>query len=121
MKSTLILLLSISVIILGLGFSASQKELVAANKNAAFYEKRSDDLQRELVRVNRACAEKERFLNKIEGSIEELEGRIQLETLERYLPKKMWTEIKPIIDRLKALQAERITNNASQDDNEEDY
>jgi chromosome segregation ATPase len=120
MKATLIFLLSISVIILGISFSALQKELVTAKKSAAFYEKRSDDLQRELARVNRACAEKERFLSEIEGNIEELESRIQLETLERYLPKKTWAEIKPIIDRLKALQAERGTNNPSRH-NEEDY
>ncbi len=107
MKSALIILLVISVIILGIGFSASQKELVTAKKSAAFYEKRSDDLQRELARVNRDCAGKERILNEIEQNIEELESRIQLETLERYLPKKTWAEIKPIIDRLKALQEEK--------------
>lgn len=120
MKSALITLFAISVIILGIGFSASQKELVTAKKNSAFYEKRSDDLQRELARVNRDCEEKERFLNEIEGNIEELESRIQLETLERYLPKKTWAEIKPIIERLKALQAEKRDNNTSWH-NEEDY
>jgi len=103
MKSALIFLLVISVIILRIGFSASQKELITAKKSAAFYEKRSNDLHRELARVNRDCARKERFLNEIEQNIEELESRIQLETLERYLPKKTWAEIKPIIDRLKAL------------------
>lgn len=120
MKSVLIILLSISVIILGIGFSTSQKELVTTKENTALYEKRSDDLRRELMRVNRACAEKERLLNEIEQNIEELERQIQLETLERYLPKKTWSEIKPIIDRLKVLQAERGTNNPSQH-NEEDY
>lgn len=119
MKSALIILLGISAIILGISLSASQKEILTAKENATFYEKRSDDLQRELTRVNRACAEKEQFLNEIEQNIEELENRIQLETLERYLPKKTWSEIKPIVDRLKALQAERKTDNPPQ--HEEDY
>ena len=119
MKSVLIIFLLISAIILGYSVSSLQKELQGARKNAAFYEKRSDDLQRELARVNRDCAGKERFLNEIEQNIEELENRIQLETLERYLPKKTWAEIKPITDRLKALQAERGTNNLSRH-NEED-
>ncbi|MDI6758295.1 MAG: hypothetical protein QMD94_01275 [Candidatus Omnitrophota bacterium] len=120
MKSVLIILLGVSVIILGISLSTSQKELLIAKENAALYEKRNDDLQRELMRVNRVCGEKKWVLNEIEQNIEELEGKIQLEALERYLPKKTWDEIKPIVDRLKALQAERGTNNPSQH-NEEDY
>ncbi|MFZ2357328.1 MAG: hypothetical protein WAW67_05885 [Candidatus Omnitrophota bacterium] len=107
MKSALIIFLTVLAIVLGFNVSSLQKELLSARDNAAFYEKRSDDLQRELMRVNRACNEKERFLDEIEDSITELESKVRLETLERYIPKKTWEEIKPIIDRLKAFQEER--------------
>lgn len=107
MKSALIIFLAVLAIILGFSVSSLQKELLTAKENAAFYEKRNDDLQRELMRVNRDYAEKEQFLNEIEQNIAELENKIQLEALERYLPKKTWSEIKPMIDRLKALQEER--------------
>lgn len=107
MKPALIIFLVVLAIILGFGVSSLQKELLSVKKDAAFYEKRNDDLQRELMRVNRAFDEKERFLNEIEQSITELESKVELATLERYIPKKTWSEIKPIIGRLKAFQETR--------------
>src|SRR4030042_3629722 len=107
MKSTLIIVLAVLAIVLGFSVSSLQKELQDARKNTTFYEKRSDDLQGELMRMNRVCDEKERVLNKIEQSVTELESKVDLETLERYLPKKIWSEIKPIINRLKALQEQK--------------
>jgi len=102
-KAPIVFLISLAII-LGFSVFSLQKELRKEENNAAFYEKRSDDLQRELVRVSRARDEKERLLNEIEQSITDLENKVQLETLERYIPKKTWEEIKPVIDRLKALQ-----------------
>ena len=107
MKLALIIFLTVLAIVLGFSVSSLQKELVSVRESNAFYEKRNDDLQRELMRVNRAYNEKERFLDEIEQSIAELESKVELETLERYIPKKTWEEIKPIIDRLKAFQEER--------------
>jgi hypothetical protein len=120
MKSAFIILLAVLAVVLGFSFSSLQKELLSVRKSAALYEKRSDDLQRKLMRVNRACNEKERFLNEIEQSITELESKVELETLERYIPKKTWSEIKPIIDRLKAFQEARENNSLSRE-REEDY
>jgi len=111
MKSALIIFLVALAVVLGFNVSSLQKELLSTKNNSAFYEKRNDDLQRELMRVNRVCDEKERFLNEIEQSITELESKVDLETLERYIPKKTWSEIKPIIDRLKAFQETRGNNN----------
>ena len=107
MKSALIIVLAVLAIVLGFSVSSLQKELQDARKNTTFYEKRSDDLQRELMRMNRVCDEKERVLNEIEQSVTELESKVDLETLERYIPKKTWSEIKPIIDRLQDFQKER--------------
>jgi TolA-binding protein len=107
MKSTLIIVLAVLAIVLGFSVSSLQKELQGARKNTAFYEKRSDDLQRELMRMNRVCDEKERVLNEIEQSVTELESKVDLETLERYIPKKTWSEIKPIINRLQDFQRAR--------------
>jgi predicted nuclease with TOPRIM domain len=102
MKSVCIILLAVLAVVLGFSFSSLQKELLSVRKSAALYEKMNDDLRGELMRVNQACNEKERFLNEIEQSITELESKVELKTLERYIPKKTWSEIKPIIDRLKA-------------------
>lgn len=107
MKSALIVFLLALTIILGFSVSSLQKEVQSAKKNTAFYQKRNDGLQGELMRVSRVCDEKERLLNEIEQGITELENKVELETLERYIPKKTWGEIKPVIDRLKALQEAR--------------
>jgi len=115
MKSALIIFLAALVIILGLSISYLQKELLNVRKNGVFYEKSNDELQRKLMRMNRACNDKERFLDEMEQSITELENKVQLETLERYIPKKTWSDIKPIIDRLKAFQKERENNNLSEE------
>ncbi|MBU0548960.1 MAG: hypothetical protein KJ838_01375 [Candidatus Omnitrophica bacterium] len=115
MKSACIIFLVVLAIVLGFSVSSLQKELLSARKNAAFYEKMSDELQMELMRMKRACNEKEQFLDEIEQSIKELESKVRLETLERYIPKKTWSEIKPIIDRLKAFQEQRENNNLSEE------
>ena len=107
MKSISIIFLALIVVVLGFSVSSLRKELISAQENAAFHEKRSEDLQRELMRVNRAYAEKERFFDEIERSIVELESKMDLKTLEKYVPKKTWDEIKPIIDRIHDLQAMR--------------
>ena len=107
MKSVLIIFLVVTAIVLGFSVSSLRKELQGARKNTAFYEKRSDELQRELMRMNRVCDEKERVLNEIEQSVTELESKVDLETLERYIPKKTWSKIKPIIDRLQDFQRAR--------------
>lgn len=44
MKPALIIFLAVLAIILGFSVSSLQKELLTAKKNAAFYEKRNDDL-----------------------------------------------------------------------------
>ena len=80
-----------------------------------FLEERNDLLQKELMRLNRTCSEKDRFLNEIEQSITELESKVPLETLERYIPKKTWDEIKPIVDRLQAFGEARGKNILSSD------
>lgn len=107
MKLALIIFLVVLVIVLGFSVSSLQKELVSVRESSAFYEKRNDDLQKELMRMNRVCDEKERVLNEIEQSVAELESKVDLETLERYIPKKTWSEIKPIIDRLQDFQRAR--------------
>lgn len=110
MKSTFIIFLVVLVIVLGFSVSSLRKELLNAKESAVFYEKRNDDLQRELMRVGSLYREEERVLDGIEQNITELESKINLETLERYIPKKTWDEIKPVVDRLKAFGQEREKN-----------
>jgi len=110
MKSALIVFLAMLAIVLGFRVYSLQKELLRVSKNAVFNEKRSDYLERKLMRVNRAYNEKERLLAEIEQGITELESKVQLETLERYAPKKTWDEIKPIVDRLQVFLEVREKN-----------
>ncbi|MDD5195869.1 MAG: hypothetical protein PHQ96_09400 [Candidatus Omnitrophica bacterium] len=107
MKWVIIALLIVVIIVLGLSVSTLRKELVSARERVEFCNKRSDELQYEVMRVSRAYEEKKRILREIEESVAELENKVQLKTLERYIPKKTWDEIKPIIDRLKAFQEPR--------------
>jgi hypothetical protein len=122
MKLALIIFFSVLAIVLGFSASSLQKELLSARESNAFYEERNDDLQRELTRMNRAYNEKERFLNGIEQSIAEFKSKVELETLERNIPKKIWNEIKPIIDRLKTFQETRENDSLpGKQKHEEDY
>lgn len=104
MKSGLLIFLVVLVIILGFSLSFLRKELLIARESSAFLEKRSDELERELARMHMAYGEKERFLREIKEGIAELESKVDLETLEHHLPKQTWNEIKPSIDKLKALR-----------------
>lgn len=115
MKSALIILLTGLVVFLGFSVSVLRKELLSASKHNVFLEERNDLLQKELMRLNRICNEKDRLLNEIEQSIIELESKVPLETLERYVPKKTWDEIKPIVDRLQAFREAREKNILSSD------
>ncbi|MDP3041667.1 MAG: hypothetical protein Q8N62_02900 [Candidatus Omnitrophota bacterium] len=115
MKSALIIFLIVVVVVLGYRGSLLQKELLSVRGSAAFYEKRSDDLQRELMRMSSLYREEERILDGIEENIAELENKINLETLERYIPKKTWDEIKPVVDRLQSFGKEREKSRLSGD------
>lgn len=104
MKSVIIAVLTVAVISFGFSVFSLQKGLLSAKESTAILERRNEKLQRELMRVNRLYADRERFLSEIEQSIEELDSKVDLKPLERHIPKKEWGEIKPIIDRLKAFQ-----------------
>jgi len=110
MKSVLIIFLTGLVVFLGFSVSSLRKELLSASKYTVFLEERNNSLEKELMRLNRICNEKDRFLNEIEQSITELESKVPLETLERYVPKKTWDEIRPIVDRLQAFRETKEKN-----------
>ena len=114
MKSAFLMFLAVAVIGLGFSVFSLKKELLSARENAVFFEERSNELQRELMRLHTACGEKERFLEEIKQSIAELESKVDLETLERHIPKKTWDEIKPIIDKLKAFREQGEDGSLSQ-------
>ncbi len=105
MKTIVIVFLVAAVVVLGLSVSSLRKALLSAQENTQFYEQRSEDLQRELMRVKSAYAQKEQFFNEIRQNIEALESKVDLKTLEKYVPQKTWSEIEPIVEKLKALRA----------------
>ncbi|MDI6759041.1 MAG: hypothetical protein QMD94_05165 [Candidatus Omnitrophota bacterium] len=100
MKLVLILILVGVVILVAFSASALRKELQAAREHSIRLEERNDKLQRELMRLSRVNHDNEQFLNELEQSFRELENKMPIENLERYIPKEMLKDIKPIIDRL---------------------
>lgn len=108
MKTTLIIVLSLLTAVSGFGVFSLQRELMSVKSNLDFLEKSNDGLRRQLTRVNRLYTENERILDEVEQGVKELEAKIDLETLERYVPKRTWNELKPAIDRLKALKGARV-------------
>ncbi len=107
MKTAIITILVVASAILGFSVYSLREELLNAKEDAELSERRVEDLQRELQRVNRLYADQERVLGGIEEAVTELDRKIDLETLKKYVPKQKWTEIEPVIDRLKAFQQER--------------
>jgi len=107
MKTAFIAILIVVAIVLGFSVYSLQKELLNTKDSVVLSEKRNEELQRKLMRVNSLYADKELFLSEIEQSIEELDSGVDLKTLERHIPEKEWGKIKTIIDRLKAFQQER--------------
>lgn len=114
MKSLIIIILVAVAIALGFSVYSLQKELLNVKEDAELFEKRNEDLQRDLMRINRLYAEKERVLSGIEEAVSELDSKIDLKTLEKHIPKKTWGEIEPVIDKLKAFQQNR--ENEKKDD-----
>lgn len=113
MKLVFILFLTGLVVFLGFSVFSLRKELLSAREHTVFIEERNNSLQKELMRFNRTCSEKGRFLIEIEQSITELESKVPLETLQRYIPKKTWDEKKPIVDRLQVFREARENSNSS--------
>jgi len=107
MKSAIITILVIVAIVLGFSVYSLQKELLSVKENTELSEQRNENLKRELMRVSRLYADKERILSGIEEAVTELDSKIDLKTLEKHIPKKKWSEIEPVIDKLKAFQQER--------------
>jgi septal ring factor EnvC (AmiA/AmiB activator) len=115
MKLTIIVLLVVCAGILGFCLFSARKELIGMHERYVFYEKRNEELQAELIRHKKDCAENKKLLSEIEQNIKELESKIQLATLERYLPDKTWNEIKPIIGRLRTLRQEEEKHNTDEE------
>ena len=104
MKIALIVILTIVAALLGMKANHWRKELDRAKENVIFYERRSEDLQRDLIHLNRVYEQKVQFLNEIKQNVSELESKVDLKTLQRHVPKRTWSEIEPIIDRLRNLK-----------------
>ncbi|MDD3087277.1 MAG: hypothetical protein PHP89_01785 [Candidatus Omnitrophica bacterium] len=104
MKRIAIFLLISLLFVLGSTVYFLRKELSLSRESALFYERRNAQLQEELMRVSRLYGENKRFLDGLKENIEELERSVDLDSIERYLPKKIWHEVEPVVDRIKELK-----------------
>jgi hypothetical protein len=107
MKIVLISFLIILIIILGFNIAALRRELRNTTEHAEFMEEGNNKLRMELERLMKVNSGNEQILNELDQSLKELDSKIPFATMNKYIPKKVWDSIKPIIDRLKAFQEER--------------
>lgn len=107
MKSALIFFLISLVIILGFNIYILRKELRNSVEYAEFMEKGNDGLRRELTRLNRVNNENEKLLNELDQILKEFNTKVPFAAMNKYIPKRVWNDIKPIIDRLQVFQEER--------------
>lgn len=107
MKSALILFLICLVIVLGFNIYTLRKELRDTIEHANFMEEGNNKLQRDLMRLSRANSENEQMLNELDQSLKEFNSKVPFATMNKYVPKRVWNDIKPIIDRLQIFQEVR--------------
>jgi predicted PurR-regulated permease PerM len=107
MKFALIFFLIGLVIVLGFNISTLRKELQNTIEDAEFMEERNNKLQRELMRLSRVNSENEQLLNELDQSLKEFNSKVPFATMKKYIPKRVWDDIKPIIDRLQVFQEAR--------------
>jgi hypothetical protein len=107
MKSTIIFVLIGLVVLFAFNISGLRKELLSTREYARQTEERNNQLQRETMRLSRANSENERFLSELEQNIREFESKLPFSSLEKYIPKPILNDVKPIIERLEVFQKER--------------
>jgi hypothetical protein len=107
MKSTIIFVLIGLVVLFAFNISGLRKELLSTREYARQTEERNNQLQREMMRLSRANSENERFLSELEQNIREFESKLPFSSLEKYIPKPILNDVKPIIERLEVFQKER--------------
>ena len=107
MKSVILFILIGLVVFLGFSISGLRKELLSVKEYARQTEERNSQLQRELMRLSRVNSENERFLSELEQNIKEFETKLPFSSLEKYIPKPILNDVKPIIENLQVFQKAR--------------
>ena len=116
MKSALIFFLIGLVIVFGFNIYTLRKELRDTIEHAKFMEEGNNKLHRDLMRLNITNSENEQMLNELDQSLKEFNNKVPFATIKKYIPKRVWNDIKPIIDRFQAFQetGEKLSQNSSQ-------
>lgn len=107
MKSAIIFVLIGLVVLFGFNISGLRKELLSTREYARQTEERNNQLQREMMRLSRVNSENERFLSELEQNIREFESKLPFSSLEKYIPKPILNDVKPIIEKLRSFQEAR--------------
>src|SRR3989338_152167 len=107
MKSVILSILIGLVVFLGFSISGLRKELLSVKEYARQTEERNSQLQRELMRLSRVNSENERFLSELEQNIKEFENKLPFSSFEKYIPKPILNDVKPIIEKLQVFQKAR--------------
>lgn len=107
MKSILIVFLIGMVIIFGFNIFTLKKELRDAVEYSEFMEEGNNKLRKELIRLTRINSGNEQLLNELDQSLKELDSKLSFADMKKHIPKRVWNNIKPIIDQLQAFREAR--------------
>lgn len=107
MKFIIFFILVGLVVFLGLEVSGLRKELFFIKEYSRKAEGKNSQLQQDLARLSRVNSENEKFLGELRQSIREFEARLPFSSLEKYIPKPILNDIKPIIEKLETVAEER--------------
>jgi phage regulator Rha-like protein len=105
MKWLVVIFLILLTVFMAFSFFFLEEKLLEEKRQSQFYLNKSNDLERRLIFLERAYQNKERTLEEIKAALGDLEDKVQLETLQRYVPKDTWNQINPIINRLRELKS----------------
>lgn len=107
MKFALIYFLIVLIVILGFNIYALRRELRSAMEYSGFMEESNDKLHRELMLISRINSENEKLLNEGDQILKEFDSKVPFATMEKNIPKRVWDDIKPIIDKIQLFQEAR--------------
>lgn len=107
MKSALIFFLIGLVIVLSFNIHTLKKELWDTIEHAKFMEEGNNKLHRDLMRLTGVNSENEQMLNELDQILKEFNSKAPFTTMKKHVPKRVWDDIKPIIDRLQVFQEAR--------------
>ena len=82
----------------------SQKEIAQARQQQAVVLEQNVQLQSKVAQLTGELAARRQFIDEVQQSIQDIDGVIALQDLEKYIPPALYERIRPSVERLKAMR-----------------